>query len=146
MLVTGFVANSTFDMWPSCIQVGTSCLFNLFIHKVLLFPLVMNLLHLLLRDNLWCGSSLLKLLHLIAMVIFRRLHLGLLLQLVYFKFKPLDFSLQVIILLPCCFITRFCKHLLNLGWLAFITKSINIKIITYFTTFTCRSFGSFRIT
>jgi hypothetical protein len=134
-------SNSTFDMWHFCIQVGTSYIFNIFIHNVLLFPLLMNLLALLLRNNLWCGSSLLKFLYHIVMVILRRLHLGLLLQLVYFKFKPHDFFLQVIILLPYCFITRFYNHLLNIGWLAFITKSININIITAFTTFACRSFG-----
>jgi hypothetical protein len=117
-----------------------------FIHKVLFFLLVMNLLPLLLGSNLWCGSSLLKLLHHIAMIILRRLHLSLLLQLVYFKFNPLDFSLQVIILLPYYFITGFYKNLLNLGWLAFIMKSIKIKIITSFTTIACRSFGSFGIT
>jgi hypothetical protein len=52
MLITGLVANSTPDVWPLCIQVGTSCIFNLFIHRVLLFFLVMNLLALLLRSNL----------------------------------------------------------------------------------------------
>jgi hypothetical protein len=44
-----------------------------------------------LRSNLWCGSSLLKLLHHIATVILRRLHLSFLHQLVHFEFKPLDF-------------------------------------------------------
>jgi hypothetical protein len=102
MLVTNLVANSTLDICPSCIQVGTSCIFNIFILLVLL------------RGNLWCDSSFLKRLYHIAMVILRRLHLSLRLQLVYFKFKLLDFSLHVIILLPYCFITRFYKHLLNL--------------------------------
>jgi hypothetical protein len=41
VLLTGLVANSTLDMWPSCIQVGTSCIFNLFILLVML------------RGNLW---------------------------------------------------------------------------------------------
>jgi hypothetical protein len=73
VLVTSLVANSTLDMWPSCIQEDTSCIFDHFILHV------MNLLPLLLRSNLWCSSSLLKLLHHIAMVILRRLHLSLLL-------------------------------------------------------------------
>jgi hypothetical protein len=140
VLVTDLVANSTLDMLPPCILVGASCIFNFFIHKIPFFLLVMNLLALLLRSNLWCGSTLFKLLHHIATVILMRLHLSLLLQLVHFKFKPLDFSLQVIILLPYCRITRLYKHLLNLGWLAFITKSIRIKVITSFTTFACRNF------
>jgi hypothetical protein len=134
VLVTGLVANFTFDMWSSCIKVGTSCIFNLFILLVML------------RGTLWCGSSLLKLIHHIVMVIFRRLHLSLLLQLVYFKFKLLDFSLQVIILFTYSFITIFYKYLLNIGMLALSTKSININIITSFTSFACRGFGSFRIT
>jgi hypothetical protein len=134
VLITGLVANSTLDMCPSRIQVGTSCIFNLFILLVML------------RGNLWCDSSLLKLIHHIAMVILRRLHLSLLLQLVYFKFKLHDFSLQVIILFTNIFITRFYKHLLNIGMLALSTKSINIKIITSFTSFPYRGFGSFGIT
>jgi hypothetical protein len=133
MLVTGLVANSTLDMWAPCIQEGASCIFNFFIHKISFFLLVMKLLSLLLRSGV--QSSLLKLLHHIATVILRSLHLGLSLQLVHF-------CLQVIILLPNCFITRFYKHLLNLGWLAFITKSIRIKVITLLTTFAYRSFGS----
>jgi hypothetical protein len=146
MPVTGLIANSTFDVWPPCIQVVTSCIFNLFIHRVLLFLLVMNLLALLLRSNLWYNSSLLKLLHYIATVILRRLHLSLFLQLVYLNFKLLDFSVQVIILLPYCFIIRLYKHLLNLRRLVLITKSAKINIITSFTTFACRSFRSFGIT
>jgi hypothetical protein len=92
-VVIGLVANFTLDVWHPYIQVDTSFIFNLFIHRVLLFLLVMNLLALLLRSNLWCGSSLLMFFHHIAMIILRRLHLSLLLQLVYFNFKPLDFSL-----------------------------------------------------
>jgi hypothetical protein len=144
MLVTGLVANFTLDMWAPCIQEGASCIFNFFIHKISFFLLVMKLLSLLLRSGV--QSSLLKLLHHIATVILRSLHLSLPLQLIHFKFKSLDFSLQVIILLPYCFITRFYKHLLNLGWLAFITKSIRIKVITLLTTFAYRSFGSFGVT
>jgi hypothetical protein len=37
ILVTGLVANFTLDRWPPCVQVVTSCIFNLFIHRVLLF-------------------------------------------------------------------------------------------------------------
>jgi hypothetical protein len=81
VIATDLVANSTLAMWPSYIQVGTSYILNLFILLVLL------------RGNLWCGSFLLKLLHHIATVILSRLHLILLLQLVYFKFNLLDFSL-----------------------------------------------------
>jgi hypothetical protein len=106
----------------------------------------MNLLPLLLRVNLWCDSSLLKLLHHIAMVILRRLHLSLLLQLVYFKFKLLDLSLQAIILFTYNIITSFYKHLLNIEMLALSTKSINIKIITSFTSFACRGLRSFGLT
>jgi hypothetical protein len=101
VLVTNFIVNSTLDMWSSCSQEDTSCTFDLFI----LFT--MNLLPLLLRSNLWCGSSLLKLLHHIVTVILRRLHLSLLLQLIYFKFKLLDLSLQVIILFTYNIITSF---------------------------------------
>jgi hypothetical protein len=105
VLVTIFVSNSTRDMWPSCIQENTSCIFYLFI----LF--ILNLLIWRLRSNLWCGFSLLKLLHHIATVILRRLHFSLLLQLVHFKFKLLDFSLQVIIFLSNLIITSFPTHL-----------------------------------
>jgi hypothetical protein len=146
MLVTSLVANSTFDVWPPCIQVGTPCIFNLFIHRALVFHLVMNFLILMLRSNIWCGSSLLKLLHHIVKVILSRLHFSLLLQLVHFKFKPLDFTLQVIIFLHYCFITRLYKHLLNLRRMALVTKSVNINIITSFATFACRSFRSLEIT
>jgi hypothetical protein len=52
MLITGLVANSTLDVWPPCIQVGASCIFDFFTHKVLFFLLVMNLFALLLRSNL----------------------------------------------------------------------------------------------
>jgi hypothetical protein len=91
VLLTIFVANSTLDMWPSCIQEDTPCIFYLFI------LLLLNLLLWWLRSNIWCGFSLLKLLHHIVTVLLRRLHFSLLLQLVHFKFKLLDFSLQVII-------------------------------------------------
>jgi hypothetical protein len=49
VLVTIFVANSTFDMWPSCIQEDTPCIFYLFV------LLLLNLLLWWLRSNLWCG-------------------------------------------------------------------------------------------
>jgi hypothetical protein len=71
VLFIGFVANPTFDLLPLCIQVGTHCILNLFIHSVLFF-LVMNLLALMLRSNLRCGYSFLKLLHHISMIILRR--------------------------------------------------------------------------
>jgi hypothetical protein len=105
MLATIFVSNSTLDMWHSCIQEDTSCIFYLFI------LLILNLLHWRLRSNLWCGFSLLKLLHHIAMVILRMLHFSLLLQLVHLKFNLLDFSLQVIIFLSNLIITSFHSHL-----------------------------------
>jgi hypothetical protein len=132
-------------MCPPCIQVHTPCIFNLFIHRVPLLLLVMNWLVLLLRSNLGCVCSLLKLLHYISMVILRRLHFSLLLQLVLFNLMTFDFNLQVIILLPYSFITRFYKYLLNLGRLTLITKSTNINIIVPFTTFACRDFWSFGI-
>jgi hypothetical protein len=66
VLVTGLIANFILDMWPSYIQEDTSYIFDIFI------LLMMNLLPLLLRSNLWCGSFLLKLLHHIATVILRR--------------------------------------------------------------------------
>jgi hypothetical protein len=75
-----------------------------------------------------------------------RLHFSLSLQLVHFKFKPLHFILQVVIQLSYIFITRFYKHLLNLGGLALITKSIKINIVAPFTTFACRGLESLRIT
>jgi hypothetical protein len=127
------VANSTLDMWPSCIEQDTSCIFNIFI------LLMMNLLPLLLRSNLCCSSSLLKFLHHIATVI-------LLLQLVYFKFKILDLSFQVIILFTYSIIISFYKHLLNIGMLTLSTRNINIKIITSFTFFACRGLRSFGLT
>jgi hypothetical protein len=105
VLVTILVSNSTLDMWPSCIQEDTPCIFYIFI---LLF---LNLLLWWLRSNLWCDFSLLKLLHHIVMVILTRLHFILLLQLVHFKFKFLDFSLQVIIFVSSFFITSFHTHL-----------------------------------
>jgi hypothetical protein len=139
VLVIGLVPNFILDMWPY-IQEDTSCIFDLFI------LLMMNLLPLLLRSNLWCGSSLIKLLHYIATVILRRLHLGLLLQLAYLKFKLLDLSLQVIIFFTYSIITSLYKHLFNIRMLALSTKSIKIKIITSFTSFACRGLRSFRVT
>jgi hypothetical protein len=127
MLVTSLVANSTPDVWPSYIQEDTSCIFYLFI------LLILNLLLCLLRSNIWCGSSLLKLLHHIAMVILRRLHFSLLLQLVHFKFNLLDFFLLMIIFFTYSIITSFYKHLLNIR-----TRSINIKVRISFTSFACR--------
>jgi hypothetical protein len=105
VLVTIFVSNSTLDMCHSCIQEGTPCIFHFFI------PLLLNMLLCWLRGNLWCGFSLLKTLHHIVMVILRRLHFMLLLQLPHFKFKLLDFSLQVIIFLSNLLITSFHTHL-----------------------------------
>jgi hypothetical protein len=61
--------------------------------------------------------SLLKLLHHIVMIILRRLHFSLLLQLVHSKFKLLDFSLQVIIFLSNLFITYFHTHLTCVGFI-----------------------------
>jgi hypothetical protein len=101
VLVTIFVPNPTFDMWPSCIQEDTPYIFHLFI------LLILSLLLGWLRSSFWCGFSLLKLLYHIVTVILRRLHFSLLLQLVHFKFKPLGFSLQVIIFLSNLFITSF---------------------------------------
>jgi hypothetical protein len=105
VLVTIFVSNFTLDMWTSYIQEGNSCIFYLFI------LLILNLPFWRLRSNLLCGLSLLKLLHHITMVTLRRLHFSLLLQLVHFKFKLLDFSLQVIIFLSNLIITHFHIHL-----------------------------------
>jgi hypothetical protein len=105
VLVTIFVSNLTLDMWPSCIQEYTSCKFYLSI------LLILNLLLWRLRNNLWCGFFLVKLLHHIATVILRRLRFSLLLQLVHFKFKLLDFSLQVIIFLSNLIVTSFHTHL-----------------------------------
>jgi hypothetical protein len=105
VLVTIFVSNSTLNMWPSCIQEDTSCIFYLFILLILNLPLWR------LRSNLWCGFSLLKVLHHIATVILRRLHFSLILQLVHFMFKLLDFSLQVIIFLSNLILTSFHTHL-----------------------------------
>jgi hypothetical protein len=135
VLVTVLVTNSTLDVWPSCIQEDTSFIFNPFI------LLMLNLLLWLLRSNLWCGSSLLKLLHYIATVILRRLYFILLFQLVHFKFKLLDFSLQMIIFLTYSLITSFHKYFLNIS-----TRSININVIASFTSFACRGLGSFGIT
>jgi hypothetical protein len=92
-------------MWPSCIQEDTPCIFYLFI------LLLLNLLLWWLRSNLWCDFSLLKLLHHIVTVILKRLHFSLLIQLVHFMFKLLDFSFQVIIFLGNPFITSFHTHL-----------------------------------
>jgi hypothetical protein len=105
VLVTLFVSNSTLDMWPFGIQEDTSCIFYLFI------ILILNLLLWRLRSNLWCVFSFLKLLHHIATVILSRLHFSLLLQLIHFKFKLLDFSLQVIIFLSNLIVTSFHTHL-----------------------------------
>jgi hypothetical protein len=135
MLVIGLVADSTLDVWAFCIQEDTSCIFYLFI------LLMLNLLLWLLGSNLWCSSSLLKFLHHIAMVILRRLHFSLLLQLVHFKFKLLDFSLYMIIFFAYRFITNFYKHLLNIR-----IRSLNVKVITSFISFSCRGLGSFGIT
>jgi hypothetical protein len=91
VLVTIFVSNSTLDMWHSCIQEDTCCIFYLFI------LLMLNLLLWRLRSNLWCDFFFLNLIHHIDTVILRRLHFSLLLQLFHFKFKLLDFSLHVIV-------------------------------------------------
>jgi hypothetical protein len=146
MLVTNFVANVTFDVWSSCIYVCTPCTLNLFIHSVIFLLLMTGRLVLLLGSNLRCDCSLLKIFHHISMAILRRLHFSLLFQLVHFKLKSLDFNLEVIILLPYSFITRFYKHLFNLGRLTLITMSIKVNIIIPFTTFACRGLESFRIT
>jgi hypothetical protein len=105
VIVTIFVSNFTLDMWTSYIQEDNSCIFYLFI------LLILNLLFWRLRSNLLCGLFLLKLLHHITMVILSRLHFSLLLQLVYFKFKLLDFSLQVIIFLSNLIVTSLYTHL-----------------------------------
>jgi hypothetical protein len=133
MLVTIFVANSTLDTWSSCIQEDTPSIFYLFI------LLLLNLLLWWLRINLWCGFPLLQLLHHIVMVILRILHFSLLLQLIHFKFKLLDFSLQVIIFLTYSLITRFHKHFLNIR-----TRGININVIASFTSIACRGLGALR--
>jgi hypothetical protein len=73
VLVTIFVANFTLDMWPPCIQEDIRCIFYFF------NLLLLNLLLWWLRGNLWCGFSLLKLLHHIVTVILSRLHFSLLL-------------------------------------------------------------------
>jgi hypothetical protein len=104
VLVIVFVSNSTLDRWPSCILY-------------LFILLILNLLLWRLRSNLWCSFSLLKLLHHIATVILSRLHFSLLLQLVHFKFKLLDFSLQVIIFLSNLIITSFHIHLTCEGFI-----------------------------
>jgi hypothetical protein len=137
MLVTGLVAYPTLNVWPLCILVGTPCIFNLFIHGFPCFLLVMIFLALMLGSNLRSGYSLLKLLHHISMIILRRLHLSLFLQLVQFRLKSLDFNLQVSILLSYNFITRFYKHLLLLRRLALIKKSIKINVIASFISFAC---------
>jgi hypothetical protein len=54
-----------------------------------------------------------------------------------------SFKLQVIIIFTYSFITRLNKHLLNIRMLAMSTKSININIITSFTTIASGGFGSF---
>jgi hypothetical protein len=128
-----FVANSTLDVWLSCIQQDTSYIFYLFILRML------NLLIWLLRINLWCHSFLLKLLHHIATVILRRLHFSLLLQFVHFKFKLLDFSPQMIIFLTYSIITSFYKHFLNIR-----IRSININVIASLTSFSCRGLAASR--
>jgi hypothetical protein len=112
VLVTIFVNNSALDVWPSCIQEDTPCIFHLFI------LLILNLLLSWLRSNLWCNFFLLKLLHHIITVILRRFHFSLLLQLVHFKFKFIDFSLQVIIFLSNLFITSIHTHLTYGGFTA----------------------------
>jgi hypothetical protein len=144
MLVTTLVTNAIFYVWPPCIQEYTSCIFNLFINISYFFLLVMSSLYLLLRSKLRHGFSLLKLIHHISMVILRWLRFGLLLQHTYLLFKPLDFKLQVIILFNYNFITKLYKHFLNIGMLAFSTKSININIIASFTTIDSGGFGSFK--
>jgi hypothetical protein len=73
VLVIIFVSNFTLDMWTSCIQEDTPCIFHFFI------PLLLNLLLWWLIGNLWCSFSLLKFLHHIVTVILRRLHFSLLL-------------------------------------------------------------------
>jgi hypothetical protein len=96
-----------------------------------------------LESKLRCGSSLLKLIHHISIVILRWLSFGLLFQHICLLFKPLDFKLQVIILSTYSFITCFYKNMLNIGMLALSTKSININIISFFTTIASGGFGSF---
>jgi hypothetical protein len=71
VLVTIFISNFTLDIWSSCIQEDTPCIFHFFI------PLLLNLLLWWLRGNLWCVFSLLNLLHHIVTVILRSLHFSL---------------------------------------------------------------------
>jgi hypothetical protein len=144
MLIAIFVVNAIFYVWPSSIQEYTPCIFNLFINIGPLFLLVMNKLLLMLRSKLRRGSSLLKLIHHISMVILRWLRIGLFFQHIYLLFKPLDFKLQVVIFFTYSLITRFYNNLLNIGMLALSTKSININIIASFTTIASGGFGSFR--
>jgi hypothetical protein len=143
VLVTIFVTNAIFYVWPSCIQEDTSCILNLLINVCSFFLLVMNMPLLLLRSKLGHNFFLLNLIHHITTVILRWLHHDLLLQYFYLLFKQLDFKLQVIILFTYTFITRFYNNLLNIEILAFITKSININIIASFTTIASRGFGNF---
>jgi hypothetical protein len=135
VLVTIFVANSTLDMWPSCIQEDTPCIFYLFI------ILLLNLLLWWLRSNLWCGFPLLKLPHHIVTIILRRLHFNLLIQLVHFKLIVPDLSIQVIIFLTYSLITCYHKHFLNIR-----TRGININVTSSFASFACRGLGIFGIT
>jgi hypothetical protein len=113
VLVSHFVSNVILDMRPSCIQVCTPCILNLFIFNGLLLLLVMLRLMLFLGDKFSGGWSLLKFIHHISTVILRWLHYILFLQLTYYLLKPLDFYLQIIIFLRYCFITSF--HSLHLS-------------------------------
>jgi hypothetical protein len=131
MLVTGLVANSTLDMWHFYIQEDTSCI----LYRLIL--LMLNLLLSLLRSILWCGSFLFKLLHHIATVILRWLHFSLPFQIVYFKFKLLDFSLEIIIFFTYSIIISFYKHLLNIR-----TRNININVIACFASFALEACGA----
>jgi hypothetical protein len=67
VLATIFVVNSTLDMWSSCIQEDTPCIFYFFI------PLRFNLLLCWLRGNMSYGSFLLKLLHHNVTIVLRRM-------------------------------------------------------------------------
>jgi hypothetical protein len=71
VLVTTFVTNAIFDVWPSCIQEDTSCVLNLLINVCPFFLLVINMPLLLLQSKLGHSFSLLKLIHHISTVILR---------------------------------------------------------------------------
>jgi hypothetical protein len=80
VIVTIFVTNAIFDVWPPYIQEHASYIFNLFINIGLFFLLMMSSLLSLLRSKLRHSSFLLILIHHISTVILRWLHLGLFFQ------------------------------------------------------------------